>query len=427
MVPGNSAGFSDRTQRLLNPVARTAIATVAIVACLLLVWISARFGFSRLMSRYANLSASLPAANEAVQMAPHDPEARRVRGAVLRYLGQLAEAAKEYEMAVSLRPLDDLLWLELGLVREESGDQQGALAALNESVRTAPFYASPRWQRGNVLLRMQRYDEGFADLLQAAASDQELQPNLIDLAWGLSRADLKLTEQILQIDNPQMRLSYARFLARKGLGQEVVKQVRGLAVPDLIRKEMVSHLITKKSFGPAFELWSNASAGEARKGIFDGGFEAPLSFDETGFGWRVAGGEMGLGLAVDQSEKQTGMRSLRIQFNGNSNPGIRIVSQLMPVEPLKRYRLNFASRSQDVMTGGLPIVMVSDATDERILGKAEPIREGTHGWKVQGFEFSVGEDENAVIVSLRRQNCAITPCPIFGMVWLDSFSIEELN
>jgi tetratricopeptide (TPR) repeat protein len=409
-----------------------AFAIVAIAGCVAAISISARFGFSRLLTTYAKIGASLPAADRAVQLTPDDADAHRARGAILRYEGNVAQAVLEYEKAVSLRPLDDLLWSELGVVREELEDRPGALTAMNESVRTAPFYAVPRWQRGNVLLRMGRYDEGFADLRRAAASDQALQPNLFDLAWGLSRSDLKLTKQILQINNQQMQLSFARFLAKKGLGDEVVEQIRGLSVPDPVRKEIVSRLIAKDAFPPAFEIWSNSGAssgvdGERGATIFDGGFEAPLTFDESGFGWRVVRGETGLALAVDVAEKQSGLRSLRIQFNGNSHSGLPLVSQLILVKPAKRYRVSFASRAQDLVTGGLPLVIVTDARYERILARAAPIREGTHAWKLQSFEFDVGPEEKAVRVSLRREDCATNPCPIFGLVWLDSFSVEELN
>jgi tetratricopeptide (TPR) repeat protein len=429
-TPDTPAKYSVHPHPFLNPVGRAVIAVVAIVACLAGIWVTACFGFSRLMARYANLSASLPAADEAVRLTPRDPESHRARGAVLRYLGQLSEASKEYEMAVSLRPRDDLLWSELGIVREENGDQQGALEALNESVRAAPFYASPRWQRGNVLLRMQRYDEGFADLRQAAASDQELLPNMIDLAWGLSRSDLKLTEQILEINDDQMRLSFARFLARKGRGPEAVEQLREVrAVPDHIRREMVSHLIMKRSFDQAYAIWANRGslAPHLSPGVFDGGFEGPLSFEETGFGWRVVRGQTGLSPSVDPFEKQSGSKCLRIQFNGDSNPGTLVLSQLILVKPLKRYRLSFASRTQEIVTGGLPVVVVCDTANERILGKGAPMREGTNEWKAQSFEFTTGSEEEAALVIVRRENCATDPCPIFGLLWLDSFSIEELN
>ncbi len=408
---------------------RTAIAALAIIGCLFIVWLAARAGFSRLLSKYATASASLPAANAAVRLAPSDPEAHRARGAVLRYLDQLPDASKEYETAVSLRPRDDLNWLELGIVRDELDDSEGALSAFNESVRKAPYYAHPRWQRGNVLLRQGRYDEAFADLRQAANSNRDLQPNLVDLAWAMSGDDAKLTERILQIDNSQMRISYARFLARKGKGPEAIEQLHAVGtVSDQIRNEIVANLISKKAFKEAFQIWTSGISSSLEKqvqpAIFDGGFEAPLSLDETGFGWRFARGEDTLNLSVDTSEKESGTKSLRVQFNGNSNPTTAVLSQLILVEPAKRYRISFVSRTKDITGAARPIVTVSEAKSDQLLTSSAALPQGTSDWQVQSFEFVSGAESQAVTVSLRRENCASTPCPIFGFIWLDSFEIS---
>src|SRR4029453_18883562 len=101
-----------------------------------------------------------------------------------------------------LRPRDYYHWLELGLARDENDDQSGALAAFNESVRLVPFYAQPLWQRGNLLLRMARYDEGFRDLRAAVASNPDLTPAFIDLCFNVSRSDSKLTEELVQPTTP---------------------------------------------------------------------------------------------------------------------------------------------------------------------------------------------------------------------------------
>ena len=255
----------------LNPTIRKIIAVAAIPLCLIAAWVSAKAALSRLMAKSSTIVNSVTLAQQAVQVTPNDPEAHRALAALLRNEDRVAEAETQLEIAANLRPLDDLIWLDLGLVRDQLEDGDGAIAALNESVRLAPYYGHPRWQRGNVLLRQGRYDDAFADLRQAAKSNPDLQLNLIDLTWGISKFDPKLTEQILQIDNEQMRVAFARFLARKGLGPEALDQFRRCAyVSPQIRKEMVYNLIAKKSFREAFAIWSNGSSAPA---IFDGGFE----------------------------------------------------------------------------------------------------------------------------------------------------------
>jgi hypothetical protein len=58
------------------------------------------------------------------------------------------------------------------------------------------------------------------------------------------------------------------------------------------------------------------------------------------------------------------------------------------------------------------------------LGESAPVGQGTHGWEVHSFEFTTGPETRAVVLSLQREICKTPPCPIFGFVWLDSFSIQ---
>jgi len=288
-----------------NTIGRVLIAVPAIVICLFVIWTSGRISLSRLLSKYSTLLNSLPAAEQAVLLAPTDPEAHWALASALRYEDRLPETAREYEVAISLRPQDDLLWLDLGTLRDELGDSQGALAALNESVRFAPYYGHPRWQRGNVLFRMGRFNEAFADLRQAAKSNSALQATLIDLAWAASKGDTKLTEDILQIDSNEMRILYAGFLVRKGKVDEALRQIRHAGtISHQARNEIVVQLLTQKAFKQAFELWSEASSSSRMStAIFDGGFEGTLSLDEKTFGWRLAQSGDALRLSVDTAQR----------------------------------------------------------------------------------------------------------------------------
>ncbi|HZI46580.1 MAG TPA: tetratricopeptide repeat protein, partial [Pyrinomonadaceae bacterium] len=186
---------------------------------------------SRMFARYALATNSIEVADTAVRLSPSDPEAHRARAAVFNLQQKPDEAAKSLETALSLRYRDDYLWIELGNTREELGDTQGALTALDQAVRWAPHYAHTHWQRGNLLLRMGRANEAFTELRTAAAANPRYAPNLIDLAWGISHNDLKTTEALLNIKNDKQRLAFIRYLARNGKGNEVLDQIRLLTRP----------------------------------------------------------------------------------------------------------------------------------------------------------------------------------------------------
>ena len=123
---------------------------------------AAKFGYARLLGKYAVASNSIAAADRAVSLAPTDPEVHRARARVFNRLQNPAEARKSFEIASRLRYRDDYLWLELGSTRDGLGDTTAALAAFDQAVQWAPHYAHTRWQRGNLKLRMGRHDDARA-------------------------------------------------------------------------------------------------------------------------------------------------------------------------------------------------------------------------------------------------------------------------
>jgi hypothetical protein len=418
--------FSNRYPRLL-------LVALLIGVCLWTIRTSAAFGISRLLVRFSLATPNLTVAQKAIQLAPADAEAHFAGAAAFSSVDSIAESVGEMERAVALRPSDYSLWLQLGLLRDQLGETAAAHAAFDEAVRLAPFYARPRWQRGNLLLRAGRHDEAFNDLTQATQSNPELVPALIDLAWNLSKGNVDLTGTWSGIDTDRERIALAKFLARQGRSNEVISLLRAVTVvPEDARRELVEQLLAKGAFGGAFRVWQPApdiyvSGNRYTAQIYDGGFEAPLTFDANGFYWRLSQNLKGIALSVTSDQPHTGSKNLRIDFSGDSDPRVELVSQLIPVEPSSSYQINFASRTQDVVTGGLPVVVVTDAEgDRRQLGQSAPLT-GMNDWKIVSFEFSTGATTNAVVVRLQRENCSTSPCPIFGSLSLDSFSVVKLG
>lgn len=420
--------FSNRVFRLL-------LALIAVGLCFWTIRTAGTFGISRLLVRFALADINLPVAEKAIQLTPVDPEAHFAGAAVLSTLHRPAESAIELERAVALRPADYSLWLQLGLLRDQLGETNAALAAFDEAIRLAPFYARPRWQRGNLLLRSGRYEAAFKDLSQAAQSNPDFLPGLFSLAWNLSNGDANLTEEWAQIKTNDRRIAFARFLAGQGRSKDAVAQFRAVGTfPEDLRRQFVEQLIAKSAFEEAFEVWKaapgvNPGTEQTTATIYDGGFEAPLRFDETGFGWRVPRNLKAVTFSLDSSQPQSGAKNLRVDFAGDSNPGSEVVSQLLLVEPSRRYQINFASRSRDVVTGGLPLVVVTDAKgDRRRLGQSAVLGgRGTGDWQSSSFQFSTDATTTAVVLSFQRENCSTSPCPIFGSISLDSFSLVQLK
>jgi tetratricopeptide (TPR) repeat protein len=402
---------------------------VAIGGCIFAVRTAGAYGLSHLLVAFALVTGNATAANKAIELTPKDAEAHVASAGVSSLAHAPEQSLVELENAVALRPADYRLWSELGLVRDQVGDTVGAIKAFDEAVARAPHYSGPRWNRGNVLLRNKQYEAAFKDLNQAAQSNPELVPSLFDLAWGIARGDVGLTEQLVEMKNDKMRIAFARLLARHGRAPEAAAQLaQAASVPDSIKAELIDQLTTKRAYKEAFDIWKTLHTDSRPSGpsIYDGGFEGPLSFGERGFGWRVPRDLQATTVSLDADRPHSGAKSLRIDLNGIANAGW--LSQLVLVEPSKRYRINFASRSQDVVSGGLPFLLVTDAADEtKALGKSIPLAKESSAWQNYSVEFSTTEKTSAVLLSVQRESCTTSPCPIFGSISLDSFSIEQLR
>lgn len=406
------------------------IAVLAFAACLLGIRAAARAGLARLYVSQSNAAgASLPLADAAVRLEPADPETHAARARALKDAGRLDEVVGEYERAVALRPSDFSLWLQLGHARDKVGDREGALAAFDEAVRLAPYYAAPHWYRGYALLRLKRYGDGFDELRRAAESDPARLGDLFDLAWEIYGGDATAVWGITRPQTDKERVALALYLARRGSTAEATQVFDSArVVSDQDRSELVRVLLDGKQFRAAYEVWSGAG-GQGQNvptaAVVNGGFEGRMAAGETGFGWRVARDPQGARVSVDSGEAREGARSLQVEFTGASEPSAKFVSQLVVVEPRTRYRLTFAARTKELTTGGPPFIGVTEGggKDGRLLARSVPLLQGS--WQNYSVDFTTPEGVGAVSIVLLRENCATQPCPAFGHLWLDDFSLRR--
>lgn len=412
---------------------RLLIALALSLACIWSAWQAVRFGLGRMLAGYGLMTNELAPVDQALRLSPGDPDARVNRAALLSQRGDHGQAAAELERAAQLRPRDYYLWLELGMARDRMGDAARAELAFRESKRLAPHYAQPAWQLGNLLFRAGRQEEALEELTRAAKTDSTFVPAVIELSWA-ARPNPTAVREMLKPQTSLEHLALARFFAKHAAGAEAVVEFRKAGTPK--REEaasLITQLIAQGAYRDAREAWAyaylsgNANPEPPDVLIYDGGFERPLTVDDPGFGWRVSQNLPNTNLSHDAANPREGGKSLRIDFRGISNSATTVVSQLILVEPKTHYRLQFASRTQELVSGGLPFIVVSEATSPHVrIAESAALAGGTDQWRDATLEFDTGPQTRAVLVQVLRKWCTSEPCPIFGSLWLDAFALRKL-
>jgi hypothetical protein len=194
------------------------------------------------------------------------------------------------------------------------------------------------------------------------------------------------------------------------------------------RVAFIKQLISKGVFHEAFEIWQSSNKKIEENALVDADFEETSQADESGFGWQSSAGVTGqaVKLSLDQSAPISGKASLKVDFSGTSNPSSPLISQLVPITPGTHYRLTFSFRTKNLVTGGLPVIRISEALpkgETKSLAVSDPFPSNTE--RKVSMDFTV-PSSSAIKISLERLSCPSTPCPAFGTVWLDSLDLKKL-
>jgi len=346
---------------------------------------------------------------------------------------QISLVIAEYEKAVSLSPNDYRFWMDFGSALEQAGEFDKAEKALREAVKLAPSYAYPHWYLGNLLLRTDRYTEGFAELQRASEANGEFQSQLFNLAWQVNKDDFESLKAAVG-NTPAIRAAFSKYLIERGRYDDGLRLWNTLTATE--KKEsrfaadpIITSLISNQRYHQAMEIWNEVAPGpayDAQLGhILDGGFENNLAHGPGAvFGWQVQSNSQ-VQIGIDAGQGHTGSRSLRVFFQVRSHIDTINVSQLVPVKPNTEYDLECYLKTERLESAETPSVAIFKAADESGLAASSAAPSGNTNWQRISLSFKTDAKTEAVRVKMLRNSCSNSPvCPIFGTVWYDDFDLK---
>lgn len=412
--------------KIFESVVSAATACIAVIVCCAAFYIAFRTGFARLYNERAALNGSVAISEKAIQYNSLDPLVFETRGLILSEEGSYAEAVKNFETATKLRPKDYYLWLELAQAHEDAGNIQAAMKNYERAVELAPYYATPRWLFGNYLLRLGKIERAFKEMRLAVTSDSSLFPMFLDIAWSIAQEDVEKVINLTQPQNDFEKLQLAKFFVSQKQIEAALTMYRLINTQTFVeeRNFLVKDLLLQKEYTAAYEVQFGKPFSQTS--LTNGGFEQSFDSDEEGFNWYAVKWIPTLSFSLDTHKPYDGIKSLLVEFKGELSSEKIVLKQIVPVNPNSVYQLSFATRSQKLLSAGLPLIQISDADNEKkILASSSELQTDVSDWKIHTIGFKTDAQTRAVVVGLRKEKCTVQPCPIVGRLWLDSFILKQ--
>lgn len=384
-------------------------------------------GLSNYYVDLAISGGSVADADTAISLQQSNPNGYTARGKILLQQREFSLGSSDLETAVSLRPRDYQLWLQLGKARSELGDISGARSSYQQAILLAPLYSQPNYDLGMLLLKESKLETAFEHLRKSAESDPELYPEILQLAWSAFPNDAEAIESSVQPKSKSANKITARFLIDHDLISEKSRSfLMSDELTDAERNEFVEILINERKFRLARQIWQtgrNVDTHSPDEPIFDGGFEMINQREPGGFGWQIDQKASAISVSLDEREPHSGSRALIMKFNGNVEVERELVSQLVDLEPNEKFELRFFARSTEFISASIPVIVVKDRVTNEILARSAPFTATRGQWFEYQLSFST-KSSSAVTLVLLRPRCNVNPCPIFGDLSLDDFSIR---
>lgn len=398
-----------------------------ILACL-----AAFFGFARYQLEQAKTTLNIGFIENKLYKIPFDADYYETKAVVYEDFGKFDSATNELKNAIEYRPKDYNLWIKLGQIEQSQNHITEAENAFRRAIELAPRYGKPYFSYGNFLIKINRKDEGFAELRIASHRNPQYFKDIITIVWNEKAGNADQTIKLLQpLDAIEKEKLSTFFFEKSEFAPIAQLNCHEEDLTEPYRDGLVRQLVEKNRYYVASQIYQRNcdTSAEIKSEIEDGGFESEKIMKGIGFGWRVRSTSRNTMISFDEENVAKG-QSLRFNFNGQDS-SYELLSQIVVVEKRRKYKLNFSYKTADIVTGSVPILQIilkkpDSDTSESIAGETRfSIKE--KDWITSSIEFETDSQTEAIEIRLTRQPCAEPLCPIFGNLWLDDFSLQKKN
>jgi hypothetical protein len=367
---------------------RLVVAAGAVVLLSFAAYTSVRVSYAEFLFHKNTLAP----VQRAIQLDPDNGRYHAWLAELLENEGRDASAA--LERAARLSPLDSRVWMRRGLAAEANGNRMEAERLLLHAA-AIDHLMEPRWTLMNFYFRGREEDPFWRWARETFEISYGDRTPLFDLCWRV-REDAAVIESRALPAKYLILFQFVGFLLAKERLQDAAALAERI-LPEASATDIdtylycVSRLVKSGAPAAAVRLWNamcdrgllplrrlNPASGES---LTNGGFEHdPV---RGGFDWNLPA-PPGV-----QALRTSAPSEMKFTFNGQQTEECDVMSQTVPLQPMRRYRMRFSYRTAGVPAGsGLRIRTLDQATPD--LSSEE--------WKEESLIFAAGPRETADIV-----------------------------
>jgi tetratricopeptide (TPR) repeat protein len=371
----------------------------------------------------------------AIRLEPGDAEAWYLLGRYWHYnLEQqdVARAVSYYQHALAINPYSAGMRLDLAEAYEDEGRIEEAASTYRAARSAYPISPEISWREGNYLLRQGKITSAYADFRRAVSGQPSLAASVVSRCWRANPDANPILTSVL----PPTREAYLaalRFFVDEGQTDAAIaawQRLRavGAGLPLRDSFSLQDLLIHAGRIQDARQIWEQARAladtpeppTEQGSLVWDGGFET--DFTQGGFGWRVQ--QLPHFQAdFDKENKHSGVRALRIRFDGKANLDFSNVFQYVAVEPETTYHLSGWLRTNNISTDSGVRLLVYDPSDPaRTSGMTSDLI-GTEPWVHLELTLTTGRETHLLLLCVRRMPSTKLDNKLGGTAWVDDVTL----
>jgi len=338
-----------------------------------------------------------------------------------------------YTTALALNPRDAEIWSDLATAYESEGDVASARGAFLRAKRAYPLSAEVDWRYGNFLLRQGELDAAFLEIRHAVEGDPKLAAEALSRSLR-AESDIDLVlDRVLPLDSTAYLIALwdqtndGHMDNALKIWQRLASLHPRIQLGDSFT--LIGLLRQGKRFTEARQVWDQAVdfSGNADQYqpagslLWDGGFESGIL--GGGFAWTLPGGITGATISLDQHERYSGSRSLRLLFNGKSNLQLNGPCHNVPVQPSTRYLFSAWVRTQSLTTDqGIRFQLTPWASQDSPTAVTSDLR-GTQPWTLLQTSWLSGKDTHEMQVCVARYASQEAENKIQGVAWVDDVAL----